>query len=67
VLTDGRVQDPGGAIPLAARMLGRVAGAVHVVDTEDGPVRLGLAGRVAAAAGGDLHQLVPAEPWRRAA
>ncbi|HEY4280691.1 MAG TPA: VWA domain-containing protein [Conexibacter sp.] len=67
VLTDGRVQDPSGAIPLAARELGRAAGAVHVVDTEEGHVRLGLAGRVAAAAGGHVHQLVPAQTRRRAA
>jgi Mg-chelatase subunit ChlD len=33
---------------------------VHVVDTEDGPVRLGLAGALAAAAGGRVHPLHPA-------
>lgn len=60
VLTDGRVQDPHGAVPAAARVLGLAADAVHVVDTEEGHVRLGLAGRVAVAAGGDLHRLAPA-------
>jgi magnesium chelatase subunit D len=59
VLTDGRVQDPDGAVPLAARALGAAADAVHIVDTEEGPVRLGLAGRVALAAGGRLHRLAP--------
>ncbi|HST39819.1 MAG TPA: VWA domain-containing protein [Conexibacter sp.] len=59
VLTDGRVQDPHGAVPLAARALGAAASAVHVVDTEEGRVRLGLAGRVALAAGGQLHRLAP--------
>ncbi|MDW5597215.1 VWA domain-containing protein [Conexibacter stalactiti] len=59
VLTDGRVQDPHGAVPLAARALGAAASAVHVVDTEEGHVRLGLAGRVALAAGGQLHRLAP--------
>ncbi|HEV7884645.1 MAG TPA: VWA domain-containing protein, partial [Solirubrobacteraceae bacterium] len=57
VLTDGRVADPEGAIARAAAGLGRAAAAVHVVDTEDGPVRLGLATAVAAAAGGELHEL----------
>jgi Mg-chelatase subunit ChlD len=37
---------------------------VHVVDTEDGPVRLGLAGALAVAAGGHVHVL---EPTRSAA
>jgi magnesium chelatase subunit D len=59
VLTDGRVQDPRGAVPAAARALGRAADAVHVVDIEEGHVRLGLAGGVAAAAGGRLHRLTP--------
>jgi Mg-chelatase subunit ChlD len=31
---------------------------VHVVDTEEGPVRLGLAAAIAAAAGGELHRLI---------
>ncbi|MEA2137796.1 MAG: magnesium chelatase subunit [Solirubrobacteraceae bacterium] len=66
VLTDGRVADPRGEIPLAAARLGRAAAAVHVVDTEDGPVRLGLATALAGAAGGEVHRLVPA-PTRSAA
>jgi magnesium chelatase subunit D len=57
VLTDGRVHDPAHEIPVAAARLGRTAGAVHVVDIEDGPVRLGLAGAVATAAGAQLHHL----------
>jgi magnesium chelatase subunit D len=60
VLTDGRVADPFGEIPRAAARLGRAAAAVHVVDTEDGPVRLGLATALARAAGGEVHRLVPA-------
>jgi magnesium chelatase subunit D len=57
VLTDGRVADPAGEIPRAAARLGRAAAAVHVVDTEDGPVRLGLAVALARAAGGHVHEL----------
>ncbi|HVW46816.1 MAG TPA: VWA domain-containing protein [Solirubrobacterales bacterium] len=68
VLTDGRVRDPEGAIPRAAAGLGRAASAVEVVDTEEGPVRVGLAASVAGAAGGRLHRLVlPGSPSRRAA
>ena len=68
VLTDGRVQDPEGAIPRAAAALGRAATAVEVVDTEEGPVRVGLASALAAAAGGRVHRLVPVTaPSRRAA
>jgi Mg-chelatase subunit ChlD len=37
---------------------------VHIVDTEDGPVRLGLAAELANAAEGSVHTLQPA---RRAA
>ena len=58
VLTDGRAQDPGGEIPRAAARLGLAASAVHVIDTEDGPVRLGLAGALATAAGARLHRLL---------
>jgi magnesium chelatase subunit D len=58
VLTDGRVADREGAVARAAAGLGRAAAAVHVVDTEDGPVRLGLAAAIAAAAGGELHRLI---------
>ncbi|MDP2712493.1 MAG: VWA domain-containing protein, partial [Solirubrobacteraceae bacterium] len=67
VLTDGRATDPATA---AAARLGRSADAVHVVDTEQGAVRLGLAGALAAAAGGSLVALVPSSrsaPRRRAA
>jgi magnesium chelatase subunit D len=68
VLTDGRVHDPTGEIPLAAARLGRTANAVHVVDIEDGPVRLGLAGAVATAAGARLHRLLGEQrPTRRTA
>jgi magnesium chelatase subunit D len=66
VLTDGRVADPAGEARSAAARLGRAAAAVHVVDTEDGPVRLGLAAAIAAAAGGRLHPLRPL-PSRSAA
>ncbi|HEV3034833.1 MAG TPA: VWA domain-containing protein [Solirubrobacteraceae bacterium] len=58
VLTDGRVHDPAREIPPAAARLGRTASAVHVIDIEDGPVRLGLAGAVAMAAGARLHRLL---------
>jgi len=60
VLTDGRAVDPRRAIPPAAARLGRAAGTVHVIDTEDGAVRLGLAAEIAAAAGGQVHPLAPA-------
>ncbi|MCP9491815.1 MAG: VWA domain-containing protein, partial [Solirubrobacteraceae bacterium MAG38_C4-C5] len=68
VLTDGRVADEDGAVRVAAARLGRTAAAVHVVDTEEGRVRLGLAGALAAAAGADLHPLLePTPTLRRAA
>jgi magnesium chelatase subunit D len=57
VLTDGRVADPAGAARAAAAALGRTAAAVHVIDTEEGPVRLGHAASLAAAAGGQHHSL----------
>jgi magnesium chelatase subunit D len=60
VLTDGRVADPAGAARAAAARLGRAAAAVHVVDTEEGTVRLGFAAALAAAASGRLHSLHPA-------
>lgn len=60
VLTDGRVADPDGAVRAAAAALGRIADAVQVIETEDGPVRVGLAGAIAAASGGELHTLLPA-------
>lgn len=66
VLSDGRVADPDGAARAAAARLGRAAAAVHLVDTEDGPVRVGLIPALAAAAGGHVHRLHPV-PNRRAA
>jgi magnesium chelatase subunit D len=65
VLTDGRVADSGGAVLRAASRLGRAAAAVHVVDTEEGPVRVGIAAALARAAGARVHPLT--EPGRRAA
>jgi magnesium chelatase subunit D len=64
ILTDGRVADPDGQVARAAARLGRAAGAAHVIDIEDGPVRLGLAATLAAAAGARLHALTdpPAMP-----
>ncbi|WP_249010712.1 VWA domain-containing protein [Conexibacter sp. DBS9H8] len=55
VITDGRVPDPDGTIAAAAAGLGRVADSVSVIDTEDGVVRLGLAERIARAAGGQRY------------
>jgi magnesium chelatase subunit D len=58
VLTDGRaVGDPAEAARAAAR-LGALADGVWVVDAEEGPVRLGLAGALARAAGGTVAPLV---------
>jgi magnesium chelatase subunit D len=64
VLTDGRVGDPTGEVSRAAARLGQAADAAHVIDIEDGPVRLGLAERLALAAGARLHTLTepPAKP-----
>ncbi|MDX6631969.1 MAG: magnesium chelatase subunit [Gaiellales bacterium] len=64
ILTDGRVEDPTGDVWRAAARLGRAADAAHVIDIEDGPVRLGLAARVARAAGARRHVLTdpPAMP-----
>ena len=67
VLTDGRVHDPGREIPPAAARLGGVASAVHIIDIEDGPVRLGLAGALAVAADAQLHQLLGDPRQRRSA
>jgi magnesium chelatase subunit D len=67
VLTDGRVRDPERAIPHAAAALGRAASAVEVVDTEEGPVRVGLAAEIALAAGGTVHRLVTAPGTSRRA
>ena len=67
VLTDGRVADGDGAIRRAAARLGRAAAAVHVVDTEEGPVRVGMAGEIARVARGRVHRLAETPPLRRAA
>jgi magnesium chelatase subunit D len=68
VLTDGRVHDPAREIPLAAARLGATASAVHVIDLEDGPVRLELASMVASAAGARVHRLLgESRPRRNAA
>jgi magnesium chelatase subunit D len=67
VLTDGRVADTAGTIRRSAAALGRAAAAVHVVDTEEGPVRVGLAQALGAAAGARVHVLAPAGFKRRAA
>ncbi len=53
VLTDGRAPEA----RAAAIRLGRTADAVHIVDTEDGAVRLGLARSLASAAGGSVVAL----------
>ncbi len=53
VLTDGRAP----AAAAAAARLGRTADAVHVVDTEEGAVRLGLARELAVAAGASVVEL----------
>jgi len=63
ILTDGRAPEAGAA---AAR-LGRSADAVHVVDTEEGAVRLGLARALAVAAGASVIPLAPARQRPRRA
>jgi magnesium chelatase subunit D len=67
VFTDGRVSDPNGEVLRAGARLARAADAMHMIDTEDGPVRLGLAGALAAAAGASVHTLHPSTSTRRAA
>ncbi len=68
VLTDGRALDPDGAVARAAARLGASADAVHVIDTEEGAVRLGLARALAAAAGAQVVTLGPVpRPGRSAA
>ena len=59
VLTDGRVRRRRRRARAPPRRWAAAADAVQVIDTEDGPVRLGRAGAIAAAAGGDVHALVP--------
>ena len=67
ILTDARSSDDPRAIARIARRLGQAAAAVHVIDAEDGPIRLGLAGALAAAAGGQLHALNPTQATVRSA
>jgi magnesium chelatase subunit D len=67
LLTDGRVSEPAAEVRRAAGRLSRAADAVHVVDTEEGAVRVGLAASIAAAAGGRLHRLGVAPASGRAA
>jgi magnesium chelatase subunit D len=59
VVTDGRVTAAGGLVGAqrAAAALAREAAGVIVLDSEDGPARLGLAGAIAAAAGARLFPL----------
>lgn len=59
VFTDGRVSDRDGEVRCAGVRLARAADTMHVIDTEDGPVRVGLAGTLAMATGADLHRLAP--------
>jgi magnesium chelatase subunit D len=55
VVTDGRATGGGDALGQAQRAATRLAGVSSVVvDAEDGPVRLGLAARVATGLGGEL-------------
>lgn len=56
VLTDGRISQDGGAAHAAARRLSLLAD-VHLVDTEDGAVRLGLAADLARAADATITTL----------
>jgi magnesium chelatase subunit D len=70
LLTDGRAADPHGLAALGLRRVLAAAQRTVVVDLEEGRVRLGLAGALAAAAGADLTRLVSpvaALPGRRAA
>jgi len=67
ILTDGRVQDPHGEVQRAAARLGGAADAAHVIDIEDGPVRLGLAARLAEAAGARRHVLTGSSATPRTA
>ncbi len=67
LLTDGRVADPDGAAARRRDALGRAAAAVHVIDTEDGAVRLGLAAELAAAAGRCARDSTPSDYRRRSA
>jgi magnesium chelatase subunit D len=59
LVTDGRATDHASEVHAAARALARAADAFHVVDTDDGPVRVGISAALAKAAGGLLHVLEP--------
>jgi magnesium chelatase subunit D len=63
VLTDGRAPEA----RAAAARLGHIADAVHIVDTEEGAVRLGLARALALAAGASLIALPRSHPSPRRA
>ncbi len=68
LLTDGRAVDRHGHARTALARVVAAADRAVVVDLEEGPVRLGLAAELAAAAGADLTRLVTpdaAEPHRR--
>ncbi|HWH11448.1 MAG TPA: VWA domain-containing protein [Solirubrobacteraceae bacterium] len=66
LLTDGRAVDPHGHAVAALRRVVAAADRTVVVDLEDGPVRLGLAGDLAAATRADLTRLVaPADAAAR--
>ncbi|MGE4425409.1 MAG: VWA domain-containing protein [Solirubrobacteraceae bacterium] len=65
LLTDGRAPDPEGRAPVALRRLRAATDRTVVVDLEEGPVRLGLAARLAAAAGADLTRLIAPEHEHR--
>ena len=65
LLTDGRASDPDGHARAALARIVRAADHTVVVDLEEGPVRLGLAAELAAAAGADLTRLVAPEPAHR--
>jgi len=61
LLTDGRAADPQGAARAALARVVAAADRTVVVDLEGGGVRLGLAAKLAAAAGADLTRLVAPE------
>jgi magnesium chelatase subunit D len=59
LVTDGRATDRADEVHAAARALARAADAFHVVDTDEGPVRVGISAALAQATGGLLHVLEP--------
>jgi magnesium chelatase subunit D len=70
LVTDGRANagagglDPVAAALARARTMRALGADALVIDTEQGPVRLGIAGRVAEALGGGLVRLDDLEPGR---